>query len=184
LVPQAYAELLSEAFKEHGVLLSEAEVVLLKRMPVEKTPEIQEMLQVSEEQLARDLELQFGTLSEAEEAKHQAEQAKDESEALNERLKLLNAQLEERNTNIEAKLAQEKELRIAQGKTDFQKDLSTRMIYLIALALLLPYVFALFKPLGQELSSSTYNLTLLLINGLMIAVGAIFNRTQKEKESE
>ncbi len=188
---QTYFDLQVELYKHHGILLSQAELALFDGHAdvLTVTPDLKLLTDKSRESLDRELNLQIATLTEAEAARDQAEllrtQAEDAAvklEDANQKLAGANSQLQERNDLTEAKLKHEQDMRAQQSKADFQKNLAMYLVALIAVALVLPYVFSVFKPIGQELSSSTYNLTLLLINGLMIAVGSIFNRRENDKE--
>lgn len=172
---QPYFDIQLDVYENYGVLLSQAELALFdSAASLVVSSDLKALIDKSRDCIQRDLDLQIATLTEA-------EAARDRAEKLSADLETANSQLQARNSLTEAQLAHEKEMRSQQSKADFQKNLAMYLVGLIAVALVLPYVFSVFKPIGQELSSSTYNLTLLLINGLMIAVGSIFNRRENEK---
>lgn len=114
-------------------------------------------------------------LAETEALRREAEQSKSQ-------LQVANEQLAKRQELTEQQLIQEREFRIQQNRFGIQQRLATMLVFLIGGSILMPYLFRLFYVVDQNMSNSTGNALLLLINGLMIIVGGLFARRQNDKK--
>ena len=183
---QAFFDLQLQCYEEHGILMSQAELALFDTSDHGKlriSPQLLRLAEDSRDAIDRDLSLQTVILLDAEKAREEAVQLRDQAEEYNKQLEEANARLLTHNVDIEKELAQEKELRILMGKTNFQRQFATYLMFLIAGVLMLPYVGSAFS-VSEKVTDSTGQLSLLLIQTLGVIAGFLFNRRQGEKEND
>lgn len=176
--------MLFAAYEHHGVLLSQAELQVVGTNTAVLPENIRLFIEKSRKSLDEDLELNIATLAEAEDARDRAVRHKQIAEQREQELAALNAELEAKNVLTQAQLDQEKELRAQQNRFGIQRQLSLMLGGLVLIGLVLPYMAQLFYSVDQNTANQTGNIVLLLVNGLMIVVGSLFNRRQDEDKDE
>ena len=164
-----------QLYTSFGFLLTAQEVALIEQNQDSLiiTPEQRELIEKSKQSLDADAELMFKTLQEA-------ESAKNEALARQQQLDELNKELQVKNSVTEAQLDKERQFRLLQDKTDFQKVIAYILAILVGLSVILPYIAKIFGEVPNELLSSTNNIALLIVQGLMIVVSGTFQRKNNE----
>ena len=91
-------------------------------------------------------------------------------------------QLRQHSETIEAQLKQEKEYRVQENKSNFQRKLSFWLIILIAGIMIIPLIFSGFINMNETYLNSIQQSALLLINGLLLIVNSIFATDDKKRD--
>lgn len=93
-------------------------------------------------------------------------------------------QLMMHSQNIEKQLEKEKELRLQKDKFSLQKQITQWLILLIGAMVLLPYVISLFIVVPNDLTNNAFNVVLIIVGSLAVAVSSIFNKKEDDKPRE
>jgi len=96
---------------------------------------------------------------------------------------LAESELKKHSENIEAELKQERQFRLDQDKTTLQKTITKWLIFLIGFLIMIPYVGGAIFNLPSEWTNSTFNVLLMVVGSLAVAVSSIFNTKQAETNS-
>lgn len=108
------------------------------------------------------------------------QQAREQIEKTTRQLQDANKKLESRQHDIEIELAKEKDYRLREHKTGFQRSLSRWLLILIGMTVVAPYLTMIFIDIPSEITNNTFNITILLVNGILLILQALFQTENKE----
>lgn len=93
------------------------------------------------------------------------------------------AQLKEQKESVELQLKQEREYRLQQDKFGLQKLITQWLIVLIGFMITVPYIVRMFVEVPSELTNSSFNVILMLVGSLAVAISSIFNTKVAENSN-
>lgn len=96
---------------------------------------------------------------------------------------LAESELKKHSENIEAQLKQERQFRLDQDKFGLQKSITRWLIFLIGFMILVPYIGGTIFTLPSDWTNSTFNVVLMLVGSLAVAVSSIFNTKAAENNN-